>query len=98
MKIVIYDEAKNVLGVIDNVDSPIAQGNDVQWVGGSAKGIGSPFAIFDDAEVIGERLTDNQLARDQREAHAGIDLAQENADLKVRLTAAEDAVLAIMMS
>lgn len=91
MKLVIYGHDNAVLDVIEGVTSPVIDGNNVTWEGGSINGINLPFCLLDDSVVV-NTVTDEVIAADKKGEHAKVDLAKENADLKARQDLMQQAI------
>ncbi|WP_226085638.1 hypothetical protein [Mesobacillus sp. S13] len=96
MKLVIYDQEHNIKEIRENILSPVVEGNDVRWEGGSLTGIKFPFILLDDELEVGETLTDEIIQLDKKEEYPAHDLVEENLDLRTRLESAEAAILTLM--
>ncbi|KON87330.1 hypothetical protein AF332_11165 [Sporosarcina globispora] len=102
MKILLYDANKTVIDVIDNVQKPYVEDDNIFWVEGSLLGVKVQYSIVDDTvEVIkGDTMTEEIINSDKKsECISEKDrLTQENAELRSRLEIAELAIISLMDS
>lgn len=96
MKLVIYDQDHNIKEIRENILSPVVEGNDVRWEGGSLTGIKFPFILLDDEVEVGETITNEIILMDKKKEYPVHNLVEENEDLKARLESAEAAILTLM--
>lgn len=85
MKLVIYDEAYNIVDKVENIQNPVVDGNTVIWEGGSMGGINLPFVLLENTVEVNEMSAEKE-ALDKKEQYKKKDLAKENNDLKKQLT------------
>ncbi|MFJ5716520.1 hypothetical protein [Neobacillus sp. NPDC093127] len=99
MRIVVYDNDKKVVDIIEDINHPKVSGNIVDWEGGSVEN-NLPFLLLEDSVEVSEVVTDDIIALDKKSQFVKVDeLAQlkiENADLKLRLEMAEMAIVSLM--
>jgi hypothetical protein len=91
MKLVLYDNSNIAVKTIENIRSPIVDGNSIEWEDGSLSGINLPFLLLDD-NVLVEELTEEIIALDKKDQFMKADIAKENADLKERLSLMQKAI------
>jgi hypothetical protein len=96
MKLVLYDTSYNAVKTIENIRSPVVDGNNIEWEEGSLSGINLPFLLLDDAISITGVITEGIEKLDKKEQFAKTDLAKENHELKARLESAEMAIISLM--
>jgi hypothetical protein len=96
MKLVLYDTSYNAVKTIENIRSPVVDGNSIEWEEGSLSGINLPFLLLDDAISITGAISDGIKNLDKKEQFAKTDLVKENQELKARLETAEMAIISLM--
>jgi hypothetical protein len=67
MQLVLHDQG-NVLEVTPSLSGVVFNGNEVSWIGGKKGPIHCDFVILEDHVEVGETLTAEQIAMDQRHA------------------------------
>jgi hypothetical protein len=96
VKLVLFDENFTVRQVIEEIEHPVINENNVTWEGGSLNGINLPFVLLQDDVEIGETISEEAIAQDQKTNYLAHDLVTENEQLKARVEAAEAAIISLM--
>lgn len=86
MKLILYKEDRSILFSVDDIKSPTVKENGVDWEEGSVTAA-DLFVLLEDGVEVGETITDEILALDQKEHFRKVDemedmrqqLAQTNA-------------------
>lgn len=81
MKLVLYTEDYNVLDIIENIQNPQVESNNVEWDTGALHGINVPFLLLEDDVEINE-ITTGIIALDKRNQFVKVNLEQEYKQLK----------------
>jgi hypothetical protein len=82
MKLVFYDDNNNVLDITKGVISPSVTSDSVEWTNGSVKGVKVNFILVDDTVEIGDTVTSENIAADQKENFKKVDQLSEIKKLK----------------
>ena len=94
MKIVLYNDNKEIQGVYENIVDPIVTGKNIKWKSGYLGGIIPNFIIVEDDIELSDvfDLSDEIIKKDKKNDHIKIDekdeikrLKDENTALKVQL-------------
>jgi hypothetical protein len=86
MKIIVFDNEKNVLNTFDNVLDPEPFSlSDVKWQGGGAGGISGNYVIVEDNETLDD-LTDPEIL-DQVKYQSKLDIARRYEEKRVQALA-----------
>jgi hypothetical protein len=96
VKLVLYDENYTVKQVIEEIEQPVINQNNVKWEDGFLNGINLPFVLLENDIVIGESLTNEVVSLDEKEKYTQVDLEKENQELKARIESAEMAIITLM--
>jgi hypothetical protein len=96
MKLVLYDNSNVVVKTIENIRSPVVEGDIIEWEEGSLSGINLPFLLLDDVIEIAEVITDEIKTFDKKEQFTKADLVKENQELRARLESTEMAIITLM--
>jgi hypothetical protein len=82
LKLILYDDNNKVKQVIEDVTEPSFEGKNVKWRNNAMQGIKLNFILVDDIEEIGETVTDDNIAADQKEDFKKVDQLAEIKKLK----------------
>ena len=82
MKLVIYNEEKDVIDVTEYIEDPEISGNDIEWLGGSMTDVKLPFILLADDVEVGDKVTKELLVLDEKDEYTKIDLYEENRRLR----------------
>jgi hypothetical protein len=95
MKLVIFNEENTVLEIIENIAQPVAGEKTVKWEGGQMD-TELPFILVGDDVPVGETVTEDMKAQDQKAAHPLRDLLKENEELRQELALTNADLMGLM--
>lgn len=85
MKLVFYDVDRNVVEIIEDVQSPIIDDDNIEWENGKMTGVKLSFHLLDDDVIVDEKVTDKLIALDRSNEFTKVDLLEENKRLNERI-------------
>lgn len=85
MNLVFYDDSRNVVEVIEDIQNPVIDGDNIEWEKGEMTGIKLSFLVLCDDTEIGESVTDELILLDKKKEFITVDLAEENKQLREQI-------------
>jgi hypothetical protein len=98
MKLVMYDNSNVAVKTIQNIRSPVVNGNSIEWEGGSLSGINLPFLLLEDDVTVNGGVTDEIKAFDKKEEYPKKNFEREAEELRKQLAETNSLILDFMES
>jgi hypothetical protein len=98
MKLVLYDNSNIAVKTIENIRSPVVDGNSIEWEEGSLSGINLPFLLLDDDVTVSGILTEEIKNLDKRTTYPKKDYEKEAEELRRQLADTNSLILDFMES
>lgn len=96
MKLVLFNDDRQVLGIQEGLDKVTTDVNEVTWQGGAIKGIKTNFIVLPDEIEVGETINQDVIDQDVKGNFRKKNLVEENEELKGRVKSLEESILILM--